>query len=457
MPHHGEITNEAIVQFLATVDKVPKPIRQIARSGEGGEHLVWIINDAFVLRVPADKQDSTLLIREEASWQVLKSIEPSISTMMPTCLEIGVWDAINRPFGLYQKLPGVSIEASPSSVSAATESDLAHMLVLFQKMPIQRARAAGLADAAEPLDLFELRQRALAAWQRLLSRNNNNNNNNNGGDHRENLLPRGQDMDQALHMSESDAHAPYPPVFLHADLKGELIFVDRDTGRLTGVIDWSDACVGGDPAVDICGLAISVGAAAAARIAAEAGYDCHVAARGVVMARRDSLICLDAILHQDDDSPEWLARLHLQRALEPGGFEALKQLLQAPQPYRVVLGARDPSGMQLSLRDVPFDSANKIEVLPLDLADLKGTRTFAEATLDTIGDAKIDYLFLNAGITKPALVNPRGYRWCESAVVNHVAQFYLVHLLREKLVTSKSRIVFVSSGAVTSVSDPGKL
>ncbi|KAM3448849.1 hypothetical protein NHJ6243_010056, partial [Beauveria neobassiana] len=139
-----------------------------------------------------------------------------------------------------------------------------------------------------------------------------------------------------------------------------------------------------------------------------------------------------------------------------GGFEALKQLLQAPQPYRVVLGARNPSGMQLSLRDVTFESANKVEVLPLDLADLKGTRTFAEATLDAIGDAKIDYLFLNAGITKPAVVNPRGYRWCESAVVNHVAQFYLVHLLREKLVASKSRIVFVSSGAVRSVPDPGK-
>ncbi|KAM3511872.1 hypothetical protein MY11210_004490 [Beauveria gryllotalpidicola] len=138
-----------------------------------------------------------------------------------------------------------------------------------------------------------------------------------------------------------------------------------------------------------------------------------------------------------------------------GGFEVLKQLLQAPQPYRVVLGARNPSGMQLSLRDVVFESANKIEVLPLDLADLKGTRMFAEATMDAIGDAKVDYLLLNAAITKPAVVNPRGYRWCESAVVNHVAQFYLVHLLREKLVASKSRIIFVSSGAVTSVSDPG--
>ncbi|TQV92908.1 Short-chain dehydrogenase/reductase SDR [Cordyceps javanica] len=136
------------------------------------------------------------------------------------------------------------------------------------------------------------------------------------------------------------------------------------------------------------------------------------------------------------------------------GFEALKQLLAAPQPYRVVLGARNTSGMDESLRDTAFESTNKVEVLPLDLADLKGTRTFAEAALQKIGDAKIDYLFLNAAVTDPAVANPRGYRWCESAVVNHVAQFYLVHLLREKLEASKARIVFVSSGAATSVPDP---
>ncbi|KAM3511873.1 hypothetical protein MY11210_004491 [Beauveria gryllotalpidicola] len=306
MSQHGEITNETIMHFLATVDKVPKPIRQIVRSGEGGEHLVWIINDAFVLRVRADEQDSTLLIREEALWQVLKSIEPG-STVVPICLEIGVWDEVKRPFGLYRKLPGVSIEASPQSVNAATESDLAHMLLLFQKTPIQQARAAGLVDA-EPLVLSELRQRARAAWQQQQRSSRNKG-------HLENLLPRGEDMDQALHISEADSDAPHEPVFLHADLKGEHIFVDPDTGRLAGVIDWSDACVG-DPAVDIHGLAISVGAAAAARIAAEAGYGCGVAARGVMMARCDSLICLDAILHQDDDSPEWLVRVQLQRALE---------------------------------------------------------------------------------------------------------------------------------------------
>jgi hypothetical protein len=38
-----------------------------------------------------------------------------------------------------------------------------------------------------------------------------------------------------------------------------------------------------------------------------------------------------------------------------------------------------------------------------------------------------------------------------------IAQHYLVHLLREKLTTSRARLVFVSSGAITAVSDPSTL
>lgn len=37
-----------------------------------------------------------------------------------------------------------------------------------------------------------------------------------------------------------------------------------------------------------------------------------------------------------------------------------------------------------------------------------------------------------------------------------IAQHYLTHLMREKLVESKSRIVFVSSGAIRRVTDPSE-
>lgn len=297
-----EISDATIRQFLSTLAEVPKPIEQLARSGEGGEHLVWIINDAYVLRVRADDQNDDLLLREREIWNLLKVIEPE-STAIPVCVSLGILDETSRrPYGLYRKLGGVSAEASPQCVSDATENDLAQMLVLLRKAALEDARAIGVGDA-EMVDFDELREQALQAWTRLFD---------NGHIHD---LARGIDIRQKLQLSDAEAKVAHEPILLHADIKGEHIFIDPVTGRLTGVIDWSDACIG-HPAVDVHGVAISIGTTAAARVAAMAGYGRDIVARGAFTARCDSIICLDAILHENDDSPEWLVRLQLQRALE---------------------------------------------------------------------------------------------------------------------------------------------
>lgn len=114
-----------------------------------------------------------------------------------------------------------------------------------------------------------------------------------------------------------------------------------------------------------------------------------------------------------------------------------------------------------------------------ELNDLKGVKTFAQRTLEKLGQDKIDYLLLNAAISNGSQEKgPHGSKWCESLIVNHfcesrlllipyriilllayandfklIAQHYLLHLLRDKLVASKSRIVVVSSGAVRNVPD----
>ncbi|KAI5458612.1 hypothetical protein BGZ63DRAFT_362116 [Mariannaea sp. PMI_226] len=141
------------------------------------------------------------------------------------------------------------------------------------------------------------------------------------------------------------------------------------------------------------------------------------------------------------------------------GFEAIKQLLQQSQSYKVILGARNIPNTQEAFDGLKFDrAANTVSILPLDLSDLKGVKSFAEQTLANLGEEKIDYLLLNAGITNSAQKpGPHGSKWCESYIVNHLSQHYLVHLLREKLVESQSRIVFVSSGAIRNVPKVGVL
>lgn len=298
-----DITNNDVYRLLDSVDEIPKPITQLARSGEGGEHVVFIVNDAFVLRVRTDVLDDGSLVREKKLWDTLRLQNPE-SPVMPICLGIGIFgsESANHPYGVYRKLGGVSAEASPQSVTHATEVDLAAMLLLLKQTPVEAVRVIGICDA-EPVNLNELRGRADKAWQRLCS----------GG--RVEDLRRDVDVEEALQQPEGVGFAAYEPVLLHADLKGEHIFIDVNTGHVRGVIDWSDACIG-HPSVDIHGLAISIGTTAAARVASMAGYSEDIVARGIFAARCYSTICLHAILYETDDSPEWLVRLQLQRSLE---------------------------------------------------------------------------------------------------------------------------------------------
>lgn len=157
----------------------------------------------------------------------------------------------------------------------------------------------------------------------------------------------------------------------------------------------------------------------------------------------------------------------------------MKQLLAQAEPYRFILGARDTERTKKAYDELEFDSAtHSVTVLPLELSNLKGVKSFSQQTLHKLGADKLDYLFLNAGMAKgaegPGL---HGSKWCEPYIVNHlckslapaakrrfrpyqkltasIAQHYLTHLLREKLVASKSRVIIVSSGAVRRVTDPG--
>ncbi|KAG5923910.1 hypothetical protein E4U42_004802 [Claviceps africana] len=152
-----------------------------------------------------------------------------------------------------------------------------------------------------------------------------------------------------------------------------------------------------------------------------------------------------------------LAKTVVATGLSSGlGFEALKQLLERTTPYKIILGARDTKATDEAVGKLEFDrAADALTVLPLDLSDLSGVKTFAQRALEEVGQGKIDYLLLNAALFKGAGDKAiPGSKWCEAAVVNHFSQHYLIHLLREKLVASKARIVVVSSGAIRDVEDP---
>ncbi|KAG6294601.1 hypothetical protein E4U09_002567 [Claviceps aff. purpurea] len=144
------------------------------------------------------------------------------------------------------------------------------------------------------------------------------------------------------------------------------------------------------------------------------------------------------------------------------GFEALKQLLDSEEPYTIIFGARDADTANEAIKKLNFDRLlHSVAVLPLELNDLSEVKTFSEQALETLeklGETEIDYLLLNAGILKPANERePHTSKWCEAAVVNHFSQHYLIHLLREKLVASQTRIVVVTCIGVRSVENLANL
>ena len=102
----------------------------------------------------------------------------------------------------------------------------------------------------------------------------------------------------------------------------------------------------------------------------------------------------------------------------------MKQLLSKDQPYNIILGARNTTTTQVLYDILKFDATHNVTVLPLELASLSSTKTFAQRALENLGGGGIDYLFLNAGTTMPASAGrAEGSRWCESYVVNVLCAF----------------------------------
>lgn len=70
-----------------------------------------------------------------------------------------------------------------------------------------------------------------------------------------------------------------------------------------------------------------------------------------------------------------------------------------------------------------YDAAkHSLTILPLELASLKGVKSFARQTIQNLGKKKLDYLLLNAALMKTADSPVEGSKWCEPYIVNHLCK-----------------------------------
>ncbi|TDD93647.1 phosphotransferase family protein [Actinomadura rubrisoli] len=258
---------------------------------EGGDHHAWWVGAGHVLRMARDQDGSVRQLREIALRDALR---PFLAVPVPESVATGEW-APGLTYSVDGRLLGVSAEER--AVSPGGEADLAGLLTGLRSFPVAKAAALGV-PASPPRDLGVLRVSAAEAAGRLDD-------------------GRAPPADPP---AATTATADVPVSLVHNDLKGEHLLVGG-SGRVTGVLDWTDAVLG-DPAEDIAGLAISIGARAAVRVAALAGYGPGLCARALRLCRCDTVILLAARLHGEDDSPLPLLRAQRDRAWEPTPLDA---------------------------------------------------------------------------------------------------------------------------------------
>ncbi|MFF1685368.1 MULTISPECIES: aminoglycoside phosphotransferase family protein [unclassified Streptomyces] len=267
---------------------------------EGDEHSTWWVGTRYVLRLALDAPSSA---RQRREIRLRDLVRQHVGIAVPASLASGEW-ASGRTYTLDTRLQGASGDVD---VTAAGEEDLAGLLGGLREVPAARAETLGLVRTP-PRSLETLRREAARSAELL------------GGE--------GEFEPARLAQLAAQAAAQLAPqpgaVVVHHDLKGEHLTVTPD-GRVRGVLDWTDAVLG-DPAEDIAGLSIAVGARAAVRAATLAGYGPRASLRGLWLARCDTLVRLGERLHGTDDSPVPLLRTQLERAWEAILLELVTEL-----------------------------------------------------------------------------------------------------------------------------------
>lgn len=310
--HHGATMTQAPAPTEDTVRRLVRSLLPDSEPAgttpdvrpvtEGGEHRTWWIGGRHVLRLARDHEAA---VRGRRELRVRDLVRPYVGGAVPKSVAHGDW-ATGLAYTLDTRLPGRSAEAR--DVSAVGEADLAALLTGLREVPVRQAEALGVPRAA-PRSLEELRTAAGRAAEDLAAEDE--------------FEPGGLAQLAAPAAAQLTAQTA-TAVLVHHGLTGGHLVVSAD-GRVRGVLGWTEAVLG-DPAEDIAGLAVAVGAPAAVRAATLAGYGARPCLRGLWLARCDTVIGLADRLGGRDDSPLPLLRTRLRRAWESILLERVTEL-----------------------------------------------------------------------------------------------------------------------------------
>ena len=211
--------------------------------GSGWEFDAWLTGDGWVFRFPRRAHCADLIEPERRVHGLVAGVLPP-GVAVPRVELVGApAAAFPYRFGGHRLIPGVGADALAPEHLPALARSLGAALGAIHAVPEGAARAAGVAE--RPADdeggraWLEHRMRAASALRGLDA-------------------VVDEALDQVQGVSLPFARYEGPLRLIHDDLGPDHIIADPSTGRLAGIIDWTDASLG-DPARDFVGLAVWLG------------------------------------------------------------------------------------------------------------------------------------------------------------------------------------------------------
>jgi aminoglycoside phosphotransferase (APT) family kinase protein len=226
--------DEEVVSSLVAAQFPDLAGREVRGLGAGWDHELFCVGGDWIFRFPRRAERVAWLTREiEINAVVAGALGPRV----PVFERIGEpGDAFPYPFVGYRRLPGVGADQAPAGDRAGLAADIGALLSTLHR--IDPSRVPPTPDGWENEPWGELRAELASAA--ALARP---------------LLGAGLLSRAEPYLSGRVTEPPQdgPVRFIHNDICPDHLIVDRHTGRLNGLIDFTDAMTG-DPVLDFVGL-----------------------------------------------------------------------------------------------------------------------------------------------------------------------------------------------------------
>ena len=211
----------------AAAEALTEPVRSVRKVDEGWDFDVSQLNDRWIVRVPRRPEAAAALEREVVLLPTLDQALPVDVPRLRHVLRVPQL-AVVYPMIVGRRLKD---ELERGADHEVLGEDLGRFLAALHALPVSRARALGVVEHG-PAEVSSFVQRCI-----------------------DEIFPLLEPFERTFARCVFDSYltGPAPPAALHhADLGTSHVLCDA--GRVTGVIDWTDARIG-DPALDLWWLA----------------------------------------------------------------------------------------------------------------------------------------------------------------------------------------------------------